>query len=118
MIHSEHLEAPGNAILENNNDGRVEEFRKLAKAAKKHGSIFIGQISHPGRQARSYQSIASIPPITRLTLDIDESEPPAKPRLCIRYHAAAERHGRVRGEANTAVKGGHQGRRGTVCNHI
>ncbi|KAI5806284.1 NADH oxidase [Geopyxis carbonaria] len=53
MVHPEHIEAPGNLIIEDNHDGRVKEFRELASAAKAHGSLFIGQISHPGRQVTS-----------------------------------------------------------------
>ncbi|CAG8146415.1 unnamed protein product [Penicillium olsonii] len=53
MIAYDQLEAPGNMIidLENPFSGeRFEAFKQLATEAKKHGSLIIGQVSHPGRQ--------------------------------------------------------------------
>lgn len=32
---------------------RFEKFQELAKAAKAHGSLIIGQLSHPGRQVQA-----------------------------------------------------------------
>lgn len=53
MIHPEQLEAAGNPIipLDAQPSGeRFEQFKKLADAAKKEGSLFVAQVSHPGRQ--------------------------------------------------------------------
>ena len=50
MVKYDAVEAWGNPIICDNHDGRIEEFRKVADAAKKHGSLFICQLSHPGRQ--------------------------------------------------------------------
>ena len=50
MVAYDAVEALGNPILVDNHDGRVEKYRKLAEAAKAHGSLFICQVSHPGRQ--------------------------------------------------------------------
>ncbi|CAP92689.1 hypothetical protein E8E15_000495 [Penicillium rubens] len=53
MIAYDQLESPGNMIidLENPLSGeRFEAFKQLATAAKKHGSLIVGQVSHPGRQ--------------------------------------------------------------------
>lgn len=50
MLRYDALEAYGNPILPDNHDGRVEAFRKVADGAKAHGSLFIAQLSHPGRQ--------------------------------------------------------------------
>lgn len=53
MIAYDQLEAPGNMIidLENPYSGeRFEAFKELATEAKKHGSLIVGQVSHPGRQ--------------------------------------------------------------------
>ena len=50
MLRYDALEAYGNPILPDNHDNRVEAFRKVSDAAKKHGSLFIAQLSHPGRQ--------------------------------------------------------------------
>jgi 2,4-dienoyl-CoA reductase-like NADH-dependent reductase (Old Yellow Enzyme family) len=50
MIAYDALEAFGNPILCDNHDGRIEQYRQLVAAAKAHGSLFISQISHPGRQ--------------------------------------------------------------------
>lgn len=32
---------------------RLEKFQELAKAAKAHGCLIIGQLSHPGRQVQA-----------------------------------------------------------------
>lgn len=50
MLRYDALEAYGNPILPDNHDNRVEAFRRVSNAAKKHGSLFIAQLSHPGRQ--------------------------------------------------------------------
>lgn len=50
MIRYDAVEAYGNPILCDNHDGRIEQFRKLTDAAKAHGSLFVCQLSHPGRQ--------------------------------------------------------------------
>jgi 2,4-dienoyl-CoA reductase-like NADH-dependent reductase (Old Yellow Enzyme family) len=50
MIRYDAVEAFGNPILCDNHDNRVDAFRKVADAAKAHGSLFIAQLSHPGRQ--------------------------------------------------------------------
>ncbi|KAF2154191.1 FMN-linked oxidoreductase [Myriangium duriaei CBS 260.36] len=56
MIEFDQLEAAGNPIIPRTSgfDGdRFEAFRKLAKASKAHGSLIVGQVSHPGRQCAS-----------------------------------------------------------------
>jgi 2,4-dienoyl-CoA reductase-like NADH-dependent reductase (Old Yellow Enzyme family) len=50
MVSYDALEAYGNPILCDDHDGRVAAFRKVAGVAKKNGSLFIAQLSHPGRQ--------------------------------------------------------------------
>jgi 2,4-dienoyl-CoA reductase-like NADH-dependent reductase (Old Yellow Enzyme family) len=50
MIRYDAVEAFGNPILCDNHDNRVAAFRKVADVAKTHGSLFIAQLSHPGRQ--------------------------------------------------------------------
>jgi len=53
MIDYNQLEAKGNAIIppEAKFEGeRFEAFETLAAESKKHGSLIIGQVSHPGRQ--------------------------------------------------------------------
>lgn len=53
MIEFDQLEAAGNPIIprsEAPKGERFEAFQKLAAAAKAHGSLVIGQVSHPGRQ--------------------------------------------------------------------
>ncbi|KAK4172140.1 putative NADH oxidase [Triangularia setosa] len=53
LIDPDHLEAPGNMIIPIDAplDGpRFEGFRHLGSVGKQHGSLFIGQINHPGRQ--------------------------------------------------------------------
>lgn len=46
----EHLEAQGNPIMRGNEPERFEAFKKMAAAAKAHGSKYIVQLSHGGRQ--------------------------------------------------------------------
>ncbi|KAL5119108.1 hypothetical protein ACEQ8H_003032 [Pleosporales sp. CAS-2024a] len=53
MIEYDHLEAAGNPIIPRGSpfDGeRFEAFKELATQSKKHGSLIVGQVSHPGRQ--------------------------------------------------------------------
>lgn len=53
MIEYDHLEAAGNPIIPRGSpyEGeRFENFRELAAQAKRHGSLIVGQVSHPGRQ--------------------------------------------------------------------
>lgn len=52
MVHPEHLEAAGNAILyaPHETPQRIEMFRRIAAASKAHGSLAVMQISHAGRQ--------------------------------------------------------------------
>ncbi|KAH6614316.1 hypothetical protein C7974DRAFT_368636 [Boeremia exigua] len=56
LIEYDHLEATGNAIVAPNSEfsgERFESFKKVASAAKKNGSLFVGQLNHPGRQVNS-----------------------------------------------------------------
>lgn len=53
MIELDQLEAAGNPIIPPNEQPkgeRFEAFKKLAAESKAHGSLCIGQVSHPGRQ--------------------------------------------------------------------
>jgi 2,4-dienoyl-CoA reductase-like NADH-dependent reductase (Old Yellow Enzyme family) len=50
MLRYDAVEAFGNPILQDDHDNRTEAFRKVADVAKKHGSLFVAQLSHPGRQ--------------------------------------------------------------------
>lgn len=53
MIDPDHLEDAGNAIIPRDapfSGERFERFQEEAKTAKAHGSLIIGQLSHPGRQ--------------------------------------------------------------------
>ena len=62
MIEFDQLEAAGNAIItpEDEPKGeRFEAFKKLAAESKAHGSLIIGQVSHPGRQTPN--DIQSVP---------------------------------------------------------
>lgn len=56
MITYEHLEAPGNMIIPLDaqfSGERFDAFKELATQAKRHGSLVVGQVSHPGRQVSS-----------------------------------------------------------------
>ena len=50
MIAYDALEAYGNPILCDDHDNRTEAFQQVAEVSKRHGSLFIAQLSHPGRQ--------------------------------------------------------------------
>ena len=55
MIELDQLEAAGNPIIPRTapatpGDARFEAFKSLATASKAHGSLIVGQVSHPGRQ--------------------------------------------------------------------
>ncbi|KJZ77259.1 hypothetical protein HIM_03580 [Hirsutella minnesotensis 3608] len=53
MIEPDQLEAPGNLIVPRGapfSGERFEAFKEMASAAKKHGSLVLAQVSHPGRQ--------------------------------------------------------------------
>lgn len=53
MIEYDHLEAAGNPIIPHDapfEGKRFDAFRAVAAAAKKEGSLFLAQLSHPGRQ--------------------------------------------------------------------
>ncbi|KAI4121954.1 MAG: hypothetical protein LQ347_006683 [Umbilicaria vellea] len=56
MIEYDQLEAAGNAIIPRTasfSGERFDAFADLAAASKKHGSLIVGQVSHPGRQVES-----------------------------------------------------------------
>lgn len=50
MVKYDAVEAFGNPILPDNHDNRVGAFRKVSEVAKAQGSLFVAQLSHPGRQ--------------------------------------------------------------------
>jgi 2,4-dienoyl-CoA reductase-like NADH-dependent reductase (Old Yellow Enzyme family) len=55
MLEHDQLEAPGNMIIPPTapfSGSRFDAFKKLATEAKKHGSLILGQLSHPGRQVQ------------------------------------------------------------------
>lgn len=56
MFEYDQLESAGNAIIPRGapfSGERFNAFRDMATAATKHGSLFVAQISHPGRQVTS-----------------------------------------------------------------
>lgn len=54
MVAYDAVEAYGNPILCDDHDGRVAAFGEVVKEAKKHGSLIVAQISHPGRQGTKW----------------------------------------------------------------
>jgi 2,4-dienoyl-CoA reductase-like NADH-dependent reductase (Old Yellow Enzyme family) len=53
MIALDQLEAPGNPIIPPDapfSGERFEAFKEMASVSKAHGSLIVGQVSHPGRQ--------------------------------------------------------------------
>jgi 2,4-dienoyl-CoA reductase-like NADH-dependent reductase (Old Yellow Enzyme family) len=53
MIAYDQLEAPGNAIIPEDalfSGERFETFKEIGQQSKKHGSLVVPQVSHPGRQ--------------------------------------------------------------------
>ena len=56
MMEYDQLEAAGNPIIPRTakpEGKRFEAFRRLAAESKAHGSLIVGQVSHPGRQCES-----------------------------------------------------------------
>ena len=56
MIACDQLEAPGNPIIPGEapfSGERFEAFKDMATQSKKHGSLVVGQVSHPGRQTQA-----------------------------------------------------------------
>ncbi|KAG4422230.1 hypothetical protein IFR04_004610 [Cadophora malorum] len=56
MIEYDQLEAMGNPIIPRDAEfsgPRFEAFKELATASKAHGSLIVGQVSHPGRQVEN-----------------------------------------------------------------
>ncbi|KAL8382436.1 hypothetical protein RB595_006291 [Gaeumannomyces hyphopodioides] len=65
MIAPDQLEGPGNPIIPADapfSGERFEAFKEVAAQAKKHGSLFIAQVSHPGRQVWDAVNPAPISP--------------------------------------------------------
>lgn len=53
LVDPTHLEAAGNMIIADGepfSGPRFEAYQKLAEAGKRGGSLFLGQLNHPGRQ--------------------------------------------------------------------
>ncbi|KAL9025073.1 MAG: hypothetical protein Q9180_007736, partial [Flavoplaca navasiana] len=56
MMEFDQLEAAGNPIIPRTapcSGERFEAFKELAKESKAHGSLIVGQVSHPGRQCET-----------------------------------------------------------------
>jgi 2,4-dienoyl-CoA reductase-like NADH-dependent reductase (Old Yellow Enzyme family) len=56
MIDYDHIEAAGNCIIPRESPfsgERFERFKAMAAAGKRHGSLLVGQVNHPGRQVSS-----------------------------------------------------------------
>ncbi|KAK1052450.1 hypothetical protein LTR74_016510 [Friedmanniomyces endolithicus] len=53
MLRYDAVEAFGNPILQDDHDNRTEAFQEVARMARKHGSLFVAQLSHPGRQGNA-----------------------------------------------------------------
>lgn len=56
MIAYDQLEAPGNPIIPDDapfSGERFEAFKEMGAQAKKHGSLVVGHVSHPGRQTEA-----------------------------------------------------------------
>lgn len=56
MIELDQLTGAGTTIITRGCEfegERFEAFKALAEAGKKHGSLILGQVSHPGRQVPS-----------------------------------------------------------------
>ncbi|TVY73289.1 NADH-dependent flavin oxidoreductase nadA [Lachnellula suecica] len=56
MIEYDQLEAMGNPIIPREAEfsgPRFEAFKEMGAAAKAHGSLIVGQVSHPGRQVEN-----------------------------------------------------------------
>lgn len=57
LIEYDQLEGPGNMVVTKKEeakegDMRFEAYKEMARQAKKGGSLFVAQLSHPGRQVQ------------------------------------------------------------------
>jgi 2,4-dienoyl-CoA reductase-like NADH-dependent reductase (Old Yellow Enzyme family) len=55
MIDYDHIEAAGNCVIPRKSPfsgERFERFKAMAAAGKRHGSLLVGQVNHPGRQVK------------------------------------------------------------------
>jgi len=50
MVRYDAVEAFGNPIIVDDHDGRIAKYAEVARVTKAHGSLFVAQLSHPGRQ--------------------------------------------------------------------
>jgi len=50
MVWYDAVEALGNPIPCDDHGGRLEKYRELVGVARRHGGLFIAQLSRPGRQ--------------------------------------------------------------------
>jgi 2,4-dienoyl-CoA reductase-like NADH-dependent reductase (Old Yellow Enzyme family) len=50
MVNYTSIEAYGNPIFRDNHDDRLAQYKALIDASKAHGSLFVAQLSHVGRQ--------------------------------------------------------------------
>ncbi|KAI0112591.1 NADH:flavin oxidoreductase/NADH oxidase [Nemania sp. FL0031] len=87
MPYSDHLEAPGNAIVPKGasfSDERFERFSDLSREAKAYGSLIVAQLSHPGRQMSKDMKTQPISASdvrlegTKLGLNFDKPRPMSK----------------------------------------
>ena len=51
MMQYDQVEAFGNPMLIHDHDGRLDEYKDVVGVAKTHGSLFVAQLSRPGRQS-------------------------------------------------------------------
>lgn len=71
MIEYDHLEAAGNPIIPRGSkyEGeRFDAFTEMATQGKKHGSLMVGQVSHPGRQV---QDVIQTKPISASDVQLE-----------------------------------------------
>ena len=57
MIDHNHINSAGDVIIPQDagfEGERFEAFKSVAQAAKRHGSLLVAQVSHPGRQTPSH----------------------------------------------------------------
>ncbi|OLL25162.1 NADH oxidase [Neolecta irregularis DAH-3] len=87
MLYPDQLASAGSALLHDNEDNRLEMFAKTVKVAKSHESVFIAQISHPGRQI---QTLLNPNPVSAGDVQMNNRTLYAKPRPLIEIREIVE----------------------------
>lgn len=88
LVNPRDLEAPGNPVISRDSmsDEKRQAFRDMATQAKAHGSLFIAQLSHAGRQVAEFiqphpSSASDVKLDDRLGMTFGKPEPMSEEKI-------------------------------------